>query len=153
MSDTQEQLKCVLLSINEDQLILPKKAIAEVVPIKNIINVANKPGWMLGYLDWRGNSIPLVSLEAMGDVRMPSLASGDVKAAVVYVVSEDADFNFMAFLVQGTPKVINLKPSSVVKDDAESSHPAFEDKVLVHGEKASIVDLMKLESMIKFVMT
>jgi len=110
MTDVEQQIKCVLLSINEDQLILPKKAVAEVVPIRNIINVANKPGWMLGYLDWRGNSIPLVSVEAMGGVRMPSLASGDVKAVVVYVVSKDSSFNFMSFLVKDTPQVINIKP-------------------------------------------
>ncbi|MCW8855260.1 MAG: chemotaxis protein CheW [Gammaproteobacteria bacterium] len=153
MTDAEEQIKCVLLNINEDQLILPKKAVAEVVPIRNIINVANKPDWMLGYLDWRGNSIPLVSIEAMGGIRMPSLASGDVKAAVVYVVSEDASFNFMSFLVKGTPKVINIKPASIVADEAESQHPAVEQKILVHGEKASIVDLLKLESIIRFVMT
>ena len=153
MTDAEEQIKCVLLSINEDLLILPKKAVAEVVPIRNIINVANKPNWMLGYLDWRGNSIPLVSIEAMGGVRMPSLASGDVKAVVVYVIGEDASFNFMSFLVKGAPKVINIKPTSVITDEEESRHPVVEQKILVHGEKASIVDLMKLESIIKFVMT
>ena len=153
MAEVEEQIKCVLLSVNEDQLILPKTAVAEVVPIRNIINVANKPNWMLGYLDWRGNSIPLVSIEAMGGVRMPSLASGNVKAAVVYVISEDTKFNFMSFLVQGSPKVINLKPASIVSDDVESNHPVIEEKVLMHGEKASILDLMKLESIIKYIMT
>ncbi|MDH5471877.1 MAG: chemotaxis protein CheW [Gammaproteobacteria bacterium] len=153
MTDVEEQIKCVLLSVNENQLILPKTAVAEVVAIRNIINVANKPNWMLGYLDWRGNSIPLVSIEAMGGVRMPSLASGNVKAAVVYVIGENASFNFMAFLVQGTPKVINLKPNSIISDEEESRHPVIEEKILIHGEKASILDLIKLESIIKYIMT
>ena len=94
-----------MLTVNEDHVILPNSAIAEIVPIRNIINVANKPGWMLGYLDWRGNSVPLVSFEALGGVRMPSLASGEVKAAVVYSISGDKDFPFMSFLVQGAPQV------------------------------------------------
>lgn len=153
MSDADQQLKCVLMSINEGQIILPKKAVAEVVAIKNIINVANKPGWMLGYLDWRGKSIPLVSIEAMGGVRMPSLATGNVKAAVVYVVTENPSFQFMSFLVQGTPKVVNLKPNSIVGDDEPSQHPAIEQNVLIHGEKANLLDLMKVEQMIDFIMT
>ncbi|MDH5765864.1 MAG: chemotaxis protein CheW [Gammaproteobacteria bacterium] len=153
MSDTEQQIKCVLLSVNEAQLVLPKKAVAEVVAIKNIINVANKPGWMLGYLDWRGKSIPLVSIEAMGGVRMPSLASGNVSAAVVYVIGENAPFQFMSFLVQGTPKVVNLKSASVVADEEEMQHPVIDQGVLIHGEKAGIVDLEKLEAIIKYVMT
>ena len=80
---------------------MPNAAIAEIVPIRNIINVANKPDWMLGYLDWRGNSVPLVAFESLGGVHMPSLASGDVKAAVVYAISDDAEFPFMAFSCSG----------------------------------------------------
>ena len=148
-----EQVKCVMLTISEDKLVLPNAAIAEIVPILNIINVANKPGWVLGYLDWRGNSVPLVSFEAMGGVRMPSLASGDVKAAVLYSVSEDKSFPFMAILVQGAPKVVNVKPGDIISNKDEIHHPAVEQKVMMHEDEASIVDLEKLEQLIKYIMT
>ena len=153
MSEVAEQIKCVLLNVSEDRVILPNSAIAEIVPIRNIINVANKPGWMLGYLDWRGNSVPLVSFESLGGVRMPSLASGEVKAAVVYAIGDDKDFPFMSFLVQGAPQVINLTPSDVIENKEEIHHPAVEQKVMVKGEMASILDLEKLEMLIKHIMT
>jgi chemosensory pili system protein ChpC len=153
MSEVVDQVKCVALTVNEDRLVMPNAAIAEIVPIRNIINVANKPGWMLGYLDWRGNSVPLVSFEALGGVRMPSLASGDVKAAVVYSISEDKDFPFMSFLVQGAPQVINLVPTDLIQNKEEIHHPAIEQKVMIKGEMASIMDLEKLEFLIKHIMT
>ena len=148
-----EQVKCVILTISEDKLVLPNAAVAEIVPILNIINVANKPAWMLGYLDWRGNSVPLVSFEALGSVRMPSLASGEVKAAVLYSVSGDKKFPFMAILVQGMPKVISVKPDDVISNKDEIHHPAIEQKVMMFDDEASIVDLEKLEQLIKYIMT
>ena len=78
MADSLEQLKCVLLTTNVDKVVMPNAAIAEIVPVRNLINVANKPGWLLGYLDWRGQSIPLVSFELIGGIRMPSLSSQEV---------------------------------------------------------------------------
>jgi len=153
MSEPAEQIKCVLLTVNEDRIVLPNAAIAEIVPIRNIINVANKPGWMLGYLDWRGNSVPLVSFEALGGVRMPSLASGEVKAAVVYAISGNKDFPFMSFLVQGAPQVINVVPSDVIENKEEIHHPAIEQKLMIKGEMASILDLEKLELLIRHIMT
>lgn len=148
-----ELIKCVLLTVNEDRVILPNSAIAEIVPIRNIINVANRPDWMLGYLDWRGNSVPLVSFEAMGGVRMPSLATGNVKAAVVYAVGGDRAFPFMSFLVQGAPQILNVAETDILENKEQITHPAIEQKVIAKGETASILDLAKLEQVIKKVMT
>ena len=150
---SSEQVKCVMLAISEDKLLLPNAAIAEIVPILNIINVANKPGWMLGYLDWRGNSVPLISFEALGGVRMPSLASGNVKAAVMYSITEDKDFPFIAMLVQGEAKVLDIMKSDIVVNKEEIHHPAIDQKVMIAEDDASIIDLDKLEQLIKYVMS
>ena len=148
-ADSLEQMKCVLLTTNVDKIVLPNAAIAEIVPVRNLINVANKPGWLLGYLDWRGQSIPLVSFELIGGIRMPSLASQDVKAAVVYTISDDRKFNFMAFLVQGSPQALNVVPTDVITDSLPSEHPAVSQRVLVKGQQASIINMQQLESIIK----
>ena len=131
---------------------MPKAAVAEIVPIRNMINVANKPVWMLGYLDWRGNSVPLVSFEALGGVRMPSLSSGEVKAAVIYSISDDKAFPFMSILVQGAPKVINIESTSIIANKEQVNHPAVEQKVMLSEDDASVVDFEKLEQLIKYIM-
>jgi len=148
-----EEIKCVILKINGDELLMPNSSVAEIVPIKNIINVANKPGWMLGYLDWRGHSVPLVSFEAMGNVRMPSLASGTVKAAILFSIGEDSDFPFLSILMQDAPTVVNVKEEDLISDKEEITHPAIEDKVIMADGTYSIVNIEKLESIVKQVMT
>ncbi len=148
-----EQIKCVILKVNDDELLMPNASVAEIVPIKNIINVANKPGWMLGYLDWRGHSVPLIAFETMGDVRMPSLASGEVKAAVLFSIGEDANFPYLSILVQGAPSVVNVKAEDLVANKDEITHPAIEEKVMMADGNYSIVNIEKLESIVKKVMT
>ncbi|MDH5485414.1 MAG: chemotaxis protein CheW [Gammaproteobacteria bacterium] len=153
MSEATDQIKCVLLAINEDSILLPNTALAEIIPIRNMINVANKPNWMLGYLDWRGQPVPLVSFEAIGGVRMPSLASGNVKAAVVYSIRSGSKFPFISFLVQGEPKVLSLHATDVIASKEPVEHPAIDQKVMVKEDMASIIDLEKLGQVIESVLT
>ncbi len=147
-----EEIKCIVLKINGDELLMPNASVAEIVPIKNIINVANKPGWMLGYLDWRGHSVPLISFEAMGNVRMPSLATGNVKAAILFSIGEDSNFPYLSILMQGTPSVVNVKEEDVILNKEAITHPAIGDKVIMADGAYSIVNLEELELIVKKVM-
>lgn len=148
-----EEIKCIILKITDDELLMPNASVAEIIPIRNIINVANKPNWMLGYLDWRGHSVPLVSFEAMGGVRMPSLASGNVKAAVLFSIGKNSQYPYMSILMQDAPKVVNVKEEDIISNKEEITHPAVEDKVMMADGTYSIIDLIKLENIIKDVMT
>lgn len=147
------QIKCIVLKTNSDELLLPNAAVAEIVPIKNIINVANKPNWMLGYLDWRGNSVPLVSFEAMGGARMPSLASGEIKAAMLFSISDDKSFPYMSILTNGSPTIVNVNEADIVQNKEEIVHPAIENKIMLSKGNYSIMNLEKLENVIKNIMT
>jgi chemosensory pili system protein ChpC len=148
-----EKIKCIILKINDDELLMPNASVAEIVAIKNIINVANKPGWMLGYLDWRGHSVPLISFEAMGGVRMPSLATGNVKAAVLFSIGKNSSIPYMSILTQDTPKVMNVKADDLVANKEDVSHPAIEERVMMADCNYSIINLEKLENIIKKIMT
>jgi len=150
---SENQVKCISLSVSEGKLLLPNAAVAEIVPIKNIINVANKPAWMLGYLDWRGNSVPLVSFEAMGGIRMPSLASGGIQAAVLFTMGEDKNLPYISILVQGSPGIINVKEEEMLSNKEEITHPAVEDKVMIAEETYSVMNMENLEAIVKDVMT
>ncbi len=148
-----EKIKCVILKINGAEILMPNAAVAEIIPIKNIINVANKPGWMLGYLDWRGNSVPLISFEAMGNERMPSLATGSVKAAILFSIGEDSQFPYLSILMQDAPKIVNVKEDDIISNKDAITHPAVEDQVMIDDVNYSIINLEKLESIVKDVMT
>lgn len=151
----EDSINCIVLKINGDELLMPNSSVAEIVPIRNIINVANKPDWMLGYLDWRGISVPLVSFESLGGVRMPSLASGNVKAAVMFSTSEDRSFPFIAILVQDTetPTMMKVRESDLITSKEPIAHPSISDRVMMAEGTYSVMDLEKLETIIRDTMT
>ncbi|VAW66803.1 hypothetical protein MNBD_GAMMA10-2581 [hydrothermal vent metagenome] len=151
MSD--DQIKCIVLKVNDDALLMPNASVAEIVPIKNIINVANKPVWMLGYLDWRGNSVPLISFEAMGGVRMPSLATGTVKAAVLFSIGEDKNIPYVSILMQGAPSIVSVREEDIMASEVVNNHPAIEEKIEIDGTAYSIVNIERLEELVKEVLT
>jgi len=153
MSSNYQQVKCALLTINEDRLLIPNASLVEIVPIRNIINVANKPKWILGYLDWKGNSIPLVSIETMGGVHMPSLASGDVKAVVVYAQGGDKTLPFISFLVQGVPNIVNVFETDLETLEEKVENPVISHHVKLKDEQVSLLDFEKLETVVKSVLT
>jgi len=153
MSSNYQQVKCALLTINEDRLLVPNASLVEIVPIRNIINVANKPKWFLGYLDWKGNSVPLVSIETMVGVHMPSLASGDVKAVVVYAQGGDKSLPFISFLVQGDPSIVNVFETDLETLEQTIQNPVVAYCVSLKDEQASLLDFEKLEAAVKSVLT
>ncbi len=153
MSSNYQQIKCALLTINEDRLLVPNASIVEIVPIRNIINVANKPKWFLGYLDWKSNSTPLISIETMVGVHMPSLASGDVKAAVVYAHGDDKSLPFISFLVQGAPSVVNVFETDLEAVEGSIESPVISHRVMLKDEPVSMLDFEKLETVVKSVLT
>ncbi len=144
-----EEIKCLILKINGDELLMPSTSVAEIIPIRNIINVVNKPSWMLGYLDWRGHSVPLLSLETMGKERMPSLATGDVKAAILVSISENSKLPYLSILTQDAPKAIGVGEDDILSNEEEITHPAISDNVMLGNENYSIIDLEKLELMVE----
>ncbi|VAW56298.1 hypothetical protein MNBD_GAMMA07-2325 [hydrothermal vent metagenome] len=147
-----EEIKCIILKINGDELLMPNSSVAEVIAIKNIINVVNKPSWMLGYLDWRGNSVPLICLETMGDGQMPSLATGHVKATILVSIGEGSKIPFLSILTQDSTKIVNVGEDDILSNEKTISHPAIEDNVMLGNENYSIINLEKLENMVKEIM-
>jgi len=148
-----DQVKCIALKISEDTLLMPNASVAEIVQIKNIINVANKPGWMLGYLDWRGNSVPLISFETLGGVRMPSLATGNIKAAVLFSIGENKEIPYVAILMQDSPSIVHVTEDDILVNEVPITHPAVESKIMIDDAYYSIINLENLEVLVKDVLT
>ena len=55
----------------------------------------------------------------------------------------------MAFLVQGRPQTLSVIGTDVITDSMTSEHPAVAQRVMVKGQQASIIDMEKLESIIR----
>lgn len=63
------QLKCLLLPVGANPLIVPNSAVAEVITLDEIRPRGDTPEWFLGSAQWRGYDIPLVDFAYLAGQR------------------------------------------------------------------------------------
>lgn len=106
------QVRSQLIPLDGMYLVLPNTAIAEVISYAAPEAVENAPQWMMGYINWRGLSIPLISFEAASAdaISKPGKRS---RIIVLNSISGDNNLPFYAILAQGIPRLISLNEGSI----------------------------------------
>ncbi|WP_336365560.1 chemotaxis protein CheW [Marinobacter sp. C2H3] len=147
MSDNRQLLSCVMIPVNDRQLLLPNVSIAEVVDYQGEDAGPRSPDWLVGYLPWRGLTLPVVSYDAAngGTLAVP----GDNRGRIVVlntIGEHHQSVPFMALVTQGIPSQARLTEEDLHPADGEPG-PADLMSVSVDGENAWIPNLEYLESL------
>lgn len=145
-------IKSLLLPMKTSNIIVPNTAIAEIVSVEHVLPVNDAPTWMLGYLSWRRRSVPLISFDAVQQGE-PDFLSPRSKIAVLYSISEDATFPYMALLMQRAPKVINITEDVIKQAGADHNSGniklVLKNAVINEDVVADILDLKAVEATFK----
>ena len=147
MSDNSQALSCVMIPMNGRQLLLPNVSIAEVVDYASTDAGTNTPEWLVGYLNWRGLNLPVISYDAANGATLT--IPGDNRGRIVVlntIGDEHRKIPFMAMVTQGIPSQARLDERQLRKLDGETG-PADLMLVDVEGEAAWIPNLEYLESL------
>ena len=104
MNENSQTLPCVMIPMTDRQLLLPNVSIAEVVDFNSTDPGANTPDWLVGYLDWRGQTLPVISYDAAngGALTVP----GENRGRIIVLNTIGPEHNkapFMALVTQGIP--------------------------------------------------
>lgn len=147
MKENTQTLPCVMIPVNDRQLLLPNVSIAEVVDFNSTDAGTHTPEWLVGYLDWRGLTLPVVSYDAAnnGILTVP----GDNRGRIIVLNTIGPGHQqapFIALVTQGIPSQIRLVEEQIRKLDGETG-PADLMQVEVEGETAWIPNLEYLESL------
>ena len=89
MPDRRGSVKCTILTLRSENVMLPSAAIAEIISAKDAVPVNDSPIWYLGKMTWRGVDIPLVSYEAAAG-KGAKKVNLNTQVAVVYSSNSDA---------------------------------------------------------------
>lgn len=80
---TTRQLKCVLLPVGANALIVPNNAVAEVITLDEIRPRGDTPEWFIGSSHWRGYDIPLIDFAYLAGQR-DEVAPGTGRYVVLF---------------------------------------------------------------------
>lgn len=143
MTQTPEQIASLLIPMMGRPLLLPNVAVAEIITWTDPEKPEESPPWYLGTVDWRGISLPVISLELMNDEETEDAGQGR-RLAVINGVGE-YNKSFYAISVQGIPRLVRVFPEELGNEEEATEDKAFDMLVMVSGERAVIPDLTNVE--------
>lgn len=113
MTTEKPVIKSTVLRLQQGNLILPMNILAELVTVDQL-NESDNPG-ILGWLEWLGRSVPVVSLESLC-----MLGEGVVERSsnclILHTVSDHEELPFIALQVQGGMQTIEVHEDTL-RDD------------------------------------
>ena len=151
-TETQEVYSLMIPTVN-NHILLPNSNVAEIVPFSNVElfkDDVDMPRWFLGHLIWRGQEIPLISLDIIRGESDPQ-ANKRSRVAVAHTLNANKELPYIAIVVQGIPRLshVTAENLSVMQDEVLSE--AEQIRVQIDTVSASIPNLDKLEEMIQAV--
>ena len=151
MAEDKKSIKCVILTLRKENVIVPNALVAEIISVKEIESQDNAPAWFLGNMNWRGSEVPLLSFEASGGEKIAKV-NLNTQAVVLYAVGgsgEISEHPYLGLVMSGVPHVSHFSREQIkIDDDALETHPMVAQKVRINGASVSILDVDAMVAMV-----
>jgi chemosensory pili system protein ChpC len=156
MSDVEAidiEIRGVLLPLHEAQLLLPNASVSEVGGLEELKSIPDKPEWLLGVQEWRGQEIPIISFEQL--LGVPTVNPGArSRVAVCNTTGGNKECQFIGLLLTSTPRLVTVTEEVVAPQSSEQElGDAVKRQVLVNGDDAWIPDMNFVEWVVQEAMS
>ena len=152
MAEDKQSIKCVILTLRKENVIVPNALVAEIISVKDVEQSEEGPDWFLGKMTWRGADVPLLSFEASGGEKI-SKVNLNTQAVVLYAVGNSGDVSdhpYLGLVMSGVPHVSHFTRDQIKADDeVEEAHPMVAQKVRINGASVSILDVDAMVEMVE----
>lgn len=146
LTNLKDNVRTLIIPLAGRNLLLPNVAVAEVIPYLRPRAVEGGPDWLLGAINWRGLTIPLISFD-----RLHGQAHADVmvqaRIAVFNSVRADNTLGFYAVVTAGIPQLKRVN-ADALQDVPGAVAEGLLAQVQVGDIQAVIPDLAALESVV-----
>ncbi len=147
METTQEKIRSLWVPLRGMNLLIPNMAVAEISSYRVPEAEPDMPDWYLGTVKWRGETIPVISLEAVCGMPVPNNPVFS-RLMIVNSVSKDCGVQNYAIVTAGLPGLIQFG------EDTADEYRDFEEdglkcQIRIGNEEAVIPDLEYLQGLLQ----
>lgn len=144
-------IDCALLMLKDmPPLIVPFATIAEVASSNDRRDFREQTedmeNWLVGYVEWRGVNVPLISFETACGFSIKAVDEYDgmelMHLVILYGVSGSSTFKYLGLLVQGIPRILRLQKEAIQSGERAEDCLFVQARVTV---KSSDKDREKIE--------
>ena len=141
----------LLVPVENGRIILPRAAVAEVTGFsKPKDRPADAPAFLLGFINWQKQRVPLISFEAACGKPVPEMGRRARIAIIFGIEGKLGDPNVYALVTQGYPYLVRVN-EGVLKyeemEEGDESGPVL-SRARMANERPKIPDISKLEIML-----
>ncbi|EKF72946.1 chemotaxis protein [Alcanivorax hongdengensis A-11-3] len=141
MSQLPSDIASLLIPMQGRPWLVPNIVVAEVIPLRQPDRPGHGPEWLLGWLNWRDQDLPLLSFEKLNESGQVTIGE-DARIAVLNTVTGKTPF--YAVIVQGIPRLLRVSKNDPVEEPVDTG-PAEAMYIQVGGDLAVIPDLDAIE--------
>lgn len=147
MDGIQDKVRSLWIPLREMNLLLPNVAVAEIGSYRVPEVQADMPEWFLGTVKWREQSIPVISLEAVCGLSVPSNPVFS-RLMIVNSVFPDSAVKYYAIVTAGLPGLIQFG-AETADEVVEYEGDSLKCVVRIGSEEAVIPDLEYLQHLLE----
>lgn len=141
MAELPKDIPGLLIPMQGRPWLLPNIVVAEIIPLRQPERPGHGPEWLLGWINWRDEEIPLLSFEKLNDSGQVSIGQ-DARIAVINTIT--GKIKFYGIIIQGIPRQSRVGNDDIVEEPVQSG-PAEAMYVQMGGDLAVIPDLDAIE--------
>jgi chemosensory pili system protein ChpC len=150
--EDSSNLRCLLISVQSGQLVLPNNLVAEVLPFATPLQIEGAPQWVVGAMLWRNLTTPLVSL---GRLIFRVTPEADLNSRIIVLNTLGADSRLPHYGILGTsaPRPLNLRRQDIQPDPeipaSEINRPGVLSWARYQEQPAVVPDLDAIEAVLR----
>ena len=140
MSETANEIRCMLIPLHGDRLLLPNAAVAEIIGYRDPDRIGIDESWLKGKVNWHQRELPVIDFERM--IGRPDVAPGiRQRIAVCYAPDPQAKWPLYGIVAQGIPRLLRVS-EDVIESATEGPHgeSAIEMRLWIGGEALMVPD-------------
>jgi chemosensory pili system protein ChpC len=138
------EMACLILPLDECDLLLPNDCVAEVMPWRRVKPAAGLPRWCPGTLVWRNHTVAVVDFSVLAGLRDQPRMNRRALVVVNRITLREGSALY-AFACAGLPRVLRASESELQDaPDSESRQGALA-AIQLGSDTAFIPDLRFIE--------
>ena len=141
MNDSANEIRCMLIPLHGDRLLLPNAAVAEVIGYREPDSMASEEPWLQGKVNWHQRELPVIDFERL--IGRPDVAPGiRQRIAVCYAPDPQSRWPLYGLVAQGIPRLLRVS-RDVIESATEgpAGDSAIQMRLWVGGEQLMVPDL------------
>ena len=150
MSEAPSELYSLLIPLHEERLLVPRVCVAEVIGFTQPDPAPEAaPDWLLGFVNWSGRHLPLLSFEGAIGRAVPA-SRARARIVVFHALGGEGRDGYFAILTQGFPQLVRVNADVLAPDPDRSwldQEPVI-CRIRMINEYPLIPDIERLTSMV-----